>query len=179
MKNKTVFFEKVKIRAGEIFTLARIKRVGIGVLSCTVIAGAGSVYWHQQEINEHTKIVQARTRMIEVQAAKNNITLLDSEKIKEIAAEAIGIDGSSIEYTQIELTAKNNDQHSEKDAKKHKKDYEELVKTEPVASTATKVDNLATSYPVYKVTCKANSIKYRLSVDAVTGQVLNSKVIGD
>ena len=42
-----------------------------------------------------------------------------------------------------------------------------------------KVDNLVISHPVYKVVCKANTIKYRLRIDAVTGQILNSKVADD
>lgn len=180
MNNETDFFKKVKIKAGEIFTLAHIKRVGIGVLICAAIAGAGGVYWHQHKVIEHTKIIQARTRMIEAQAAKNNITLLDSVKIKEIVAEAIGMDGVSIEYKQLELTARvDNDHYAEKAAKRHKKDYEELAKPEPVGLTATKAANAAASYPVYKVVCKADGIKYSLNVDAVTGQVLNSKVADD
>lgn|GEM_PF-4337157 len=125
------------------------------------------------------------------QAAKNNITLLGSEKIKEIVAEAIGINGNSIEYRKIELTSKDNNQYTERDANKHKKDYKKLINNneviqkpvlmqmEPVASTTTKVDHIVASYPVYKVACRVNNIKYRLSVDAVTGQVLNSEVIGD
>ena len=191
MENKTSFVAKVKIKLGEIFTLAHIKRAGMVVLIFAVTAGAGGVYWHQQETDAHMKIVQARTRMIEAQAAKNNIMLLDREKIKEIVAEAIGLDGSNIEYKQIELTAEENDRYSGKDVKKHKKDDKELVRnheftqkpvvmqTETVASTATKVDNLVISHPVYKVVCKANTIKYRLRIDAVTGQILNSKVADD
>jgi len=35
------FFEKVKIKAGEFFILAGIKKAGIGILICAVIAGAG------------------------------------------------------------------------------------------------------------------------------------------
>ena len=180
MNSETNFLKKIKIKAGEIFTLARIKKAGIGVLICAVIAGAGGVYWHQHKVIEHTKIIQARTRMIEAQAAKNNITLLDSVKIKKIVAEAIGMAGASIEYKQLELTDRvDNGHYAEKDAKRHKKDYEESVKPEPVGLTAPKADNAGASYPVYKVVCKADGIKYSLNVDAVTGQVLNSKVAGD
>ena len=41
------------------------------------------------------------------------------------------------------------------------------------------VDNMVILHPAFKVTCTANNIKYRLMVDAVSGQILNSKISDD
>ncbi|SEP45787.1 hypothetical protein [Propionispora vibrioides] len=190
METKISFFEKAKVKAGKGFSAIPVKKVGLTLIICMVIAGAGGVYWHQEKLDEHRRIVQARTRMIEAQAAKNNITLLDQEAVKRIVAEAIGVDGSQIEYKQIELTTKDNEQYMEKRSE-HSKGYEKLMMNDkftwkplamemgPIVATTAKVDNPVASYPFYKVTCKANGIKYRLQVDAVTGRVLTSKVNGD
>lgn len=191
METKISFFEKAKVKAGKGFSAIPVKKVGLTLIICMVIAGAGGVYWHQEKLDEHRRIVQARTRMIEAQAAKNNITLLDQEAVKRIVAEAmIGVDGSQIEYKQIELTTKDNEQYMEKRSE-HSKGYEKLMMNDkftwkplamemgPIVATTAKVDNPVASYPLYKVTCKANGIKYRLQVDAVTGRVLTSKVNGD
>lgn len=178
MDNKIEFWEKVKLTAGAIFTSANMKRLGIGVLVCGVLAGAGSVYWHGQRVNEHRKIIQARTNMLEAQAVKNNIVLLDSDRIQGIAAEAIGVNVSNVEYTQMDLTYRNAQLSSQKDGEGHKKGHRELSKTEPVAPIGTTGYNLATSNLIYNVLCVADNIRYRVGIDAVTGQVVNSKVIG-
>lgn len=57
MENKTIFFEKIKTKAGEMFALVPIKRIGTGILICAVIVGAGGVYWHQQRVNDRTCIM--------------------------------------------------------------------------------------------------------------------------
>lgn len=177
MEAKTSFFEKVKMMISKMFTISRIKKAGIGILICAVIAGIGGVYWHRQKVNEHAKIVQARTRIIEVQATRNNIKLLDNEKINELVAEAIGMDESSIEYRQIELTNKDNSHYSEKDDKKHRKQnsiHEFNQEASPMP-----MEPITSTVPIFKVTCIANNVKYRLMLDAVSGEILSSKISSD
>ena len=202
-KKETMHMVQEKARG--IFTPARLKKAGGCLLICAILAGGGAWYHHQQKQTEHAQVLQAKTTMIEAQAARNNIAILDTNTIRSLTAEAIGIDENNITYREISLSDKalhdndklkdhDKDKHKDKDKDKDKNkksgeheyshpsssDYNALA----VQQTDT-ADNAAAPsarqqapafQPIYKVACKANNVKYDLRIDAVTGQILRSSV---
>ena len=193
--------ETMKKHARSILTTARLKKAGAVLIICAVAAGGGSWYHHQQKQTEHAQIAQARTNMIEAQAAQHNMSLLDTDQIRSIAAESIGIDEGSITYREIALmdTEAQHDDHKEKkEHHKEKKHETEAAVENTDTNTAAQpkihkhpstddYNALAESqavpepsapafHPVYKVSCKASNVKYSLRIDAVTGQLLSSKI---
>ena len=198
-KKETMHMVQEKARG--IFTPARLKKAGGCLLICAILAGGGAWYHHQQKQAEDAQVLQAKTTMIEAQAARNNIAILDTNTIRSLAAEAIGIDENSITYREISLSDKalhdnDKDQHNDKDKDKHKDkdkkskehkyhqpsaaDYNTLPDQQTDAAnlsgTAAVQQTAPVFRPVYKVSCKANNVKYDVKIDAVTGQVLHSSI---
>ena len=198
--------EKIK----NIFTAARLKKAGACLGVCAVIAGGAAWYHHQQKQVEHAQIRDAQNQLIETQAAQHDLALLSTDTVRTLAADAIGIDETTITYRDISLMDKS--QHIDSDKKdkkkdsKHKSEYkqkehkehqEEAASNDGTTSaephklhgTATADDYAAIAVPqtaavpveskfrpIYRVSCKANNVKYDLRIDAVTGQVLKCTV---
>ena len=177
MENNRNFIGRIKSVVVTILTKINFKKVGIGMLVCAVITGAGSIYWHQQKAAERQKIIQARSTMIEMQAAQNNIILLDGERIKGIVAAAIGGNNPKFDYLQMELMSSNDKRYEDHDERKHENKHFKNQITEFASRDAAGYNSVDWN-PIYKVTFISDNMKYRVSVDAVTGKILQSKVTG-
>lgn len=191
--DKKETMENVQNTLGNIFTRSHLKKAAAGLLVCGILAGGGAWYHHQQKQVEHAQMLQARTTMIEAQAAQNNVALLDTDNIRTLTAQAIGVDETAITFQEISLLDKTQQPHKDdKEKEKEKKDHADKKHrakndTEKDASQASAQDyaNLAANQtvsttpafqPIYKVSCKANNVKYNLRLDAVTGKVLHSSI---
>ena len=198
--------EKIK----NIFTAARLKKAGACLGICAVIAGGAAWYHHQQKQVEHAQILEARNQLIETQAAQHNLALLSTDTVRTLAADAIGIDETTISYREISLMdksqhigtnkddkkkdSKHKSEHKQKEHKEHQEEATSNGDTTPAEphklhGTATAADYAAIAVPqtaavpvesnfrpIYRVSCKANNVKYNLRIDAVTGQVLKCTV---
>ena len=120
--DKKETMQQVQNTMGNIFTKSRLKKAGIGILLCGILAGGGAWYHHQQKQAEHAQLLQARTTMIEAQAAQNNVALLTADSIRSLSAQAIGVDETGITFQEISLL--DGQQEKSKD-KKDKKEHEE------------------------------------------------------
>lgn len=159
---------------GKIFTKSRLTKAGLLILLVCIIAGGAEYYYHQQKIAEHAQLTQARTAMLEAQADKNNLALLDEATIRSIAAQTICVDEAAVTFKEIELS----DKPHQHDDKGHKKDKHQVPAPQDYAalSSAQATASAPVFQPVYKVSCRANNLKYNLSIDAVTGDVLYSNI---
>ena len=215
--------------ARRIFTAAHLRKAGAALAVCAVLAGGGAWYHHQQEQVQHASVCEARTAMITAQAAQRSLELLTPEQIRSLAAEAVGVDETSLTYKEVSLVdaadaaeekAEKADKHDkhEKHEKhdKHEKHNEEAehedyeppyAAPQPEAPAAQPTDAAAASapampaihkhpgsadyaalaqsqaqaaepvfQPIYKVSCRADQVKYKLYFDAVTGQLLGSHI---
>ena len=212
--------------AKRIFTAAHLRKAGAALAVCAVLAGGGAWYHHQQEQVQHASVREARTTMITAQAAQRSLELLTPEQIRSLAAEAVGVDETSLTYKEVSLVdaadaaeekAEKADKHDkhEKHEKhdKHEKHNEEAehedyeppyAAPQPEAPAAQPTDAAAASapaihkhpgsadyaalaqsqaqaaepvfQPIYKVSCRADQVKYKLYFDAVTGQLLGSHI---
>ena len=209
--------------ARRIFTAAHLRKAGAALAVCAVLAGGGAWYHHQQEQVQHASVCEARTAMITAQAAQRSLELLTPEQIRSLAAEAVGVDETSLTYKEISLidavgSAKEKAEKADKHDKheKHEKHNEEAehedyeppyAAPQPEAPAAQPTDAAAASapampaihkhpgsadyaalaqsqaqaaepvfQPIYKVSCRADQVKYKLYFDAVTGQLLGSHI---
>lgn len=209
--------------AKRIFTAAHLRKAGAALAVCAVLAGGGAWYHHQQEQVQHASVREARTTMITAQAAQRSLELLTPEQIRSLAAEAVGVDETSLTYKEISLidavgSAKEKAEKADKHDKheKHEKHNEEAehedyeppyAAPQPEAPAAQPTDAAAASapampaihkhpgsadyaalaqsqaqaaepvfQPIYKVSCRADQVKYKLYFDAVTGQLLGSHI---
>lgn len=188
--DKKETMQTVQTTLGNIFSKSHMKKAGVGLLICGILAGGGAWYHHQQKQTEHAQQLQARTTMIEAQAAQNNVALLDTENVRALSAQAIGIDETAITFQEISLLDNQQEEHKDKKEKKDHEDKkhssENAAKKESHAQPASQdYEALAAAQtetpapafqPVYKVSCKANNVNYSLRIDAVTGNVLQSKI---
>lgn len=71
--DKKETMQTVQTTLGNIFSKSHMKKTGVGLLICGILAGGGAWYHHQQEQTEHARQLQARTTMIEAQAEQNNV----------------------------------------------------------------------------------------------------------
>ncbi len=186
--NKTELMKNAQTTLGQIFTKKRLKKAGAGILICGILAAGAGWYHHQQKQAEHASILAARTTMIEAQASQNNVALLDTDSIRSLAAQAIGLDENTITFREVALSDASQQADSEKEKKGHgdKKHADKKSDKEQTVPTDSKdYENLAAKQteapapifrPIYKVSCKANNVKYNLHIDAVTGTVLHSNI---
>jgi len=109
-----------------VFSAQHLRKAGIGLLVCVVLAGGGLAYRHQQKQVEHAQVAQARTEMVAAQAKQHNLTILPEDAIRSLTADAIGVDGADITYKTVALI----DQASFDKDKKHgdSKKYDESKK---------------------------------------------------
>ena len=134
------------------------KKVAAILTIGAVCTGGGAWYLHEQKAAKKILVAQARTSIIESQAKEKNIALLGTESVRALTAKVIGVEESAIVYKEISL--------KEADKKhKHSKNF-------PAEDSASD----ETFRPVYKVSCAANNLKYKLHIDAINGNVLDFKV---
>lgn len=183
--------QNIKNKWKRIFTKKHFIQASAGLLFCGVLAAGGGWYHHQQEQAEHAQFLAAHTNMMEAQANKNNVALLDSATIRSLTAEAIGLDENTITFREITLLdigqqgiahEEEREHRDKKNAKKHSTKKQELPPTanDYTAVTAEQPAAPAPAFqPIYKVSCKANHVKYKLHLDAVNGTVLRCSMEED
>ena len=81
-----------------------LKKAGIGVLVAAIAVGGYSWYKHESMIRDFHRMAEARTTMVEHQAENLDVTLIDKAQVKSIAADAMGVDETSITWNEISLT---------------------------------------------------------------------------
>lgn len=141
------------------------KKAGVILLIGALCAGGGTWYHHQQKQLQHAKVMEARAAAIKVQAEKNNMVLLSQDSVRTLAADAIGADETAVTYRKISLEVPK--QH--KEMKKHEgHKREEITGTEEAAKAVFK--------PIYSVSCQVDNVKYKLQIDAVSGEALKMDI---
>lgn len=178
------------------------KKASAILLIAAVVSGAGAWYIHGQKQERHAQKEQAWTTMITAQAWQRSVTLLDESAVRSIAAEAIGQQETAITFCQISLRdmAQNEDHKQKMKHREHGKvreadnyrpqmgdypepnalpvptpnDYQKITEAAKEAPAALASGETA-FLPVYKVNCRVDQVKYKLSIDAVTGKVLSVK----
>lgn len=193
-----------KIR--NIFTAENLKKAGGCLGVCAVIASSATWYHHQHKQVVHAQVRDAQNKLIEAQAAQHDLTLLNTDTVRTLTADAIGSDETTVNYRDITLIdpsqhigIKNKDKHKgekHKAAYKHNDDQDKTSDEDTVPSQLVNINSSATTAdyaaitapqaadvpanlsfrPIYRVACKANNVKYNLRIDAVTGQVLKCNI---
>jgi hypothetical protein len=72
-------------------------------LALAILGGAGAVYDVQQHKAERAARDAARSQLVAAQAARENVTLISEDEAKAKAAEAVGIDESSLTFKSVGL----------------------------------------------------------------------------
>ena len=72
-------------------------------LALAILGGAGAVYDVQQHKAERAARDAARSQLVASQAARENVTLISEDEAKAKAAEAVGIDESSLTFKSVGL----------------------------------------------------------------------------
>lgn len=197
---KQQYTSKIK----QVFTPKRIKIIVAVLVVCAIAAGGGAWYRHQQKAERRTQIQAAQTRVIQYQADQQHLALIDENKAKEIAASVIGKDAASLTFTEVKLENKWDDDDFRKgEHKKDKKDRGQgqppqgpqaapnpqapaapapapgqapadtaQPQPQPAAVPAPPVQFL----PVYDIEVRDGAVEYDIEINAVTGDVLQSKV---
>ena len=141
-----------------IFTSSFFKKTAAVFVIGAFCAGGSAWYLHEQKAAKKILVAQARTSIIETQAEEKNITLIGTEAVRALTAKVIGVEESALAYKEISLK-----EYYKKD--KHKKKI-----------PAEDIDSDENFRPVYKVSCAANNVKYKLHIDAISGNVIDIKV---
>lgn len=198
MDTKT-YVEKTKTTGKKIFSPAHLKKFAAVLVVCAIIGGGTSAYMHQQKEIKHSQAVAAQTNMIEAQAQQKGLTLITDDQVADITASTIGVDGDKIQYNKVNLTLQGNKEKKHEDGGKHEKDKKhkpdnhtkQAMKEAPAVQdaasqpqatdTASGASEKAVAQenaftPIYNVSCQADNVKYQLKIDALTGNVLSSKV---
>lgn len=189
--------EQVKHKMKQIFTAKRLK-IGAAVLVvCAIAAGGGAWYHHQQKLERRAQVRQAQTRMVEYQAAQRSMKLLEEAQIRSVAAQAIGKDKSAIDFREITLENRWDDEEyaEHKERREIRRSHAMPARSDgtpaqpaapaagqPPATPAALASGQQTDtgrdhfYPVYEVKCIVDNVKYEFKIDAITGKVLESEV---
>ena len=72
-------------------------------LALAILGGAGAVYDVQQHKAERAARDAARSQLVAAQAARENVTLISEDEAKAKAAEAVGIEESSLTFKSVGL----------------------------------------------------------------------------
>lgn len=107
----------------KVFTKKHLKQATAVVVVCAIIGGGAGWYHVQQKKAHRAEVAAARTSMIEAEATKNGLALLDPDTIKERAAQAIGKDSSTLTFAEVNLELPRQggpDQKKPKEGKEHK-----------------------------------------------------------
>lgn len=98
-------------------------------LALAILGGAGAVYDVQQHKAERAARDAARSQLVAAQAARENVTLISEDEAKAKAAEAVGIDESSLTFKSVGLEnlalQKGDKKDSDKKEKFEKKSHKE------------------------------------------------------
>ena len=203
-KENLINKEEVKKLSGKVFTKSNFKKLGICLVLCGVIAGGGGYYAHQQKITHRAAVNEARISLATVQAAAKNQTLLPESQVRSIVAQAIGQEEKDIVFREISLKSSHDyydddDHDRDHDHKKHRNDRvrpasnntnneqgtdadthatnkgQDKVNTTSTVTNSSKT-SLRTDNPIYKVKCAVGSVKYKVFVNAINGDVLRSEI---
>lgn len=107
----------------KVFTKKHLKQATAVVVVCAIIGGGAGWYHVQQKKAHRAEVAAARTSMIEAETTKNGLALLDTDTIKERAAQAIGKDSSTLTFAEVNLELPRQggpDQKNPKEGKEHK-----------------------------------------------------------
>lgn len=151
--------------------------------------GRGGWYKHTLDQEKHAQKERAWSMMITAQAQQRAIPLIEESAVRALAAEAIGQAETAIEFREITLRdmAQAEEKHRDKAAKHRREakdkaekertarpqaaDYQAIATPKPQAVPAPEI----TFRPVYKVSCRVDRVKYKIRIDAVSGEVLRVK----
>ncbi len=144
-----------------------LKPIIIGVLSLSVVGGAGVYAYEKYETTQKAKIQEAYSKVkmnVETQSTTQNSSDDNSnnnnntqqnpqnaksqEEIRKIVAEAISTSEQDINFTKVKT--------------KFEEDYA--------------YQNNGAALYIYVVKAKANGLEYDVKIDAVSGKVLNVKI---
>ena len=103
-----------------IFNKTNLQKLGAALMAGTVIVGGGLCYAHEHKDDFKHHDCAA---YVQEQAAAQNITLIDEDKVKNIAAQAIGIKESNLNFYKIHLKSN-----------KHSADFKPVYKVECFAN---------------------------------------------
>lgn len=87
----------------KIISKKNMKKAGAALVVCVVALGGLGWYGHQQKINQFHNVAQANSKIVETKLAANNVEVIDEARVKAAAAEAMGVDESSISWREIIL----------------------------------------------------------------------------
>jgi len=87
----------------KIISKKTMKKAGAALVVCVVALGGLGWYGHQQKINQFHNVAQANSKIVETKLAANNVEVIDEASVKAAAAEAMGVDESSISWSEIIL----------------------------------------------------------------------------
>ena len=202
------------------------------VVALAILGGAGAVYDVQQNKAERAARDAARSQLVASQAARENVTLISEDEAKAKAAEAVGIDESSLTFKSVGLENlalqkgdkkdgdkkekfekkshkedgkhsedwyKNHDNHDSHDRDDHERDDHDgydhdgmqhmaqpggapqgMMQGQPpqgmmpqgAPQNGQQPPHDFRFHPAYKIACSHGDVKYRVMVDAVTGNVM-------
>lgn len=181
----------------QVFTPKRIKIIVAILVVCAIAAGGGAWYQHQQKQERRAQIQAAQTRVVQYQADQQHVTLIDENKAKEIAANVIGKDAASLTFKEVKLENKwDDDDFRRGEHRNGKKDHGQgqqppqgaqaapnpnapaaLGPAPAQAPQAQQQPAPATQFlPVYDIEVRDGAVEYDIEINAVTGDVLQSKV---
>ena len=187
-----------------VFTPARLKKAAAVAVLVGIVSAGGAYYHHSQAEARSAMEKQARSEMLAAQAEQRGIVLIDEDHVRTIAAGAIGKDVTELDFRKVYLTMKDHDDRNGKHDKKRKHDRDgwrehDRDRHEMMPAPAAPMDGSGQMpaaaptpamtpvqppvnmgqpefHPIYKVKCYAGNVEYKLRIDAVTGDVLSSKV---
>ena len=112
----------------------------------------GGAYYQMQQAEASSAMErQYKNERIMAEADRRGMMLIDTNRVKELTAQELGKNVSEIDFYKIKLSVKDDD-------RKHRS-YDD------------------TDFrPIYKVKCFVGDVKYKLCFDAVSGDLLTSKV---
>ena len=166
-----------------------LKKAGVVFVLGAVVAGAGGWYKHTLDQEKHAQKERAWSMMITAQAQQRAIPLIEESTVRSLAAEAIGQEEAAIQFREITLRdmTQAEEKHKDKAAKYHRDGKDKSEKERTARPTAAEYQAAATPTPqaasapavtfrpVYKVSCRVDQVKYKLYLDAVSGEVLRVK----
>lgn len=106
-------------------TPQRLKKGAGCLVALAIVAGGGKFAMHKAKAEARLQEAQAKTRMLQNMAARQNITLVSTDAVKESIASTLGTDPSSITFQSITL-----DDRKPGEKKEHRKDSRKEKKQE-------------------------------------------------
>lgn len=151
MENKPAIIQSWQEGVKTLAQSKSVRKLFAGVIAAGLLTGGVAMCARHYE---HTREEEAQNRLIAREAQKRNVVLMDESKIPAIVADAIGYPEDDIDFREIEL--KN--------------------RPLPPRPGEPREGKQRAFRPVYKIKCVAHLVKYKLRLDAISGEVLHCEV---